>query len=204
MRQLVALGDELRERRLELALTQQHVASASGISRSAISRTEAGKAAHLTVVELAVVASVLGLDSVVRGYPGGTAVRDAGQSSELQSFLHMAAPPLRYRIEVPLPIVADRPERRAWDAVLFGHGERTAIELEMRLRDIQGQRRRIGLKRRDDPTERFLLLVADTRGNRRVLSEFEALFADLRRLRSDVVELALRSGEHPPTGMLLI
>jgi hypothetical protein len=88
--------------------------------------------------------------------------------------------------------------------VIFGSSERTAIELEMRLRDVQAMRRRHELKRRDDPTEHFLLLVADTRHNRRVLAEFEDLFADLARLRPSIVRTALNAGRHPSTGLLLV
>ena len=83
-------------------------------------------------------------------------------------------------------------------------GGRTAIELEMRLRDLQAMRRRHELKRRDDPTEQFLLLVADTGHNRRVLAEYADLFGDLPRLRPSVVRKALERGRHPPTGMLLV
>ena len=103
-----------------------------------------------------------------------------------------------------LPTATDRWERRAWDAILFGHGKRTAIELEMRVRDVQAMRRRVDLKRRDDPTQSFLLLIADTRSNRQVLAEFADLFADLPRLRPSVVYGALASGQHPPTGLLLV
>jgi len=93
---------------------------------------------------------------------------------------------------------------RAWEAVLFGHGERTACELEMRRRDVQAVRRRHDLKRRDDPTEHFLLLIADTRHNRSAVAEFEALFADLPRLRPSEVHRALEAGQHPPTGLLFV
>lgn len=113
-------------------------------------------------------------------------------------------PPLTYRIEVSLPSAVDRPERRAWDAVIFAERLRCAIELEMRLRDVQALRRRLDLKRRDDPTQALLLLVADTRVNRRVVAEFEALLADLPRLRRVTVLAALEAGRLPPTGLLLI
>jgi hypothetical protein len=74
----------------------------------------------------------------------------------------------------------------------------------MRLRDVQAMRRRIDLKRRDDPTDEFLLLIADTRSNREVLREFAALFADLPRLRPSFARDALAAGRHPPTGLLLV
>jgi hypothetical protein len=122
----------------------------------------------------------------------------------LPEFLTASKPPLRFRVEVPLPATADRSEHRAWDATLFDGAGRTAIELEMRLRHVQATRRRHELKRRDDPTDNFLLLIADTRHNRRVLVDFAELFADLPRLRPSVVRAALEAGEHPPWGVLLV
>jgi hypothetical protein len=65
-----------------------------------------------------------------------------------------------------------------------------AIELEMRLRDVQAVRRRHELKRRDDPPDHFMLLIADTRHNRRALAEVADLFAELPRLRPSVVRAA--------------
>jgi hypothetical protein len=74
----------------------------------------------------------------------------------------------------------------------------------MRLRDVQAARRRIELKRRDDPTDAFLLLVADTRLNRRVMAEFPELFEELPRLRPSGVRSALEAGALPTTGLLLV
>ena len=185
-------------------MSQRVVAGTCGISRSRYTRIERGTVWTLNIVELARLASTLGLDSSVRLYPGGAPVRDGGHARRLQAVLSLAKRPLRFRIEVPLPASAGITERRAWDAVIFGHNERTAIELEMRLQDVQAMRRRHGLKRRDDPTERFLLLIADTRHNRRVIAEFADLFEDLPRLRPGVVRAALEAGRHPPSGLLLV
>lgn len=203
-RQLREIGDEFRERRLSLGLSQAHVAGVARMSRNHFGQIENGSCPRVTVAEVNKVATVLGLAPSLRIFPEGPPVRDAGQATRLRSFLAMAAPPLTARVEVPLPVVQNRPERRAWDAVIFAGRERCAIELEMRLRDIQAARRRIELKRRDDPTDGFLLLVADTALNRRVLSEFDTLFADLPRLRPSRVVGELRSGRLPPSGLLLL
>jgi hypothetical protein len=119
-------------------------------------------------------------------------------------FLKQTRTPLSYALEVPLPSLPDRSEQRAWDAVIHGAGKKTAVELEMRLRDGQALERRINLKRRDDPTEAFVLLVADTRTNRRILAEHTDLFGDLPRLRPSRVHAALAAGGHPPSGILLV
>ena len=174
------------------------------MSRVHYGQIENGHIPKLTILEINRVASVLGLTPSLRVYPAGAPIRDAGQATRLLRFLTSVAPPLRYRLEAPLPNVEDRFEQRAWDAVLFGGGAKTAIELEMRIRDVQALIRRIDLKRRDDPTESFLLLVADTRTNRRVLAEFAGLFVNLPRLRPSQVHAALRAGNHPPTGLLLV
>ena len=203
-RQLIEIGTEFREARMAHGESQEFVGQAARLSRSRYSRIEAGRITTLSISELNRVAAVLGLDASVRLFPGGAPTRDATHAGKLGGLLRQAKAPLAFRLEVPLPVSPDRWEKRAWDAMLYGHGARTAIELEMRMRDVQAMRRRHALKRRDDPTEQFLLLVADTKHNRRVLAEFADLFADLPRLMPSVVRRALEAGQHPPTGLLLI
>jgi transcriptional regulator with XRE-family HTH domain len=202
LRDLRTLGSEFRERRLELGLSQEAIAAACRLSRPRYTRIEAGKVMTLSLPEIHRIGGVLGLDPVVRLYPSGVPVRDRGHATRLQMLLANAAAPLTKRTEVPLRNERGGIGMRAWDAMLFGHDERTALELEMRLRDIQAAERRAALKRRDDPTEHFLLVVADTKANRRVLRELLA-FADLPRLRKRDVVAALRKGQHPATGLVL-
>jgi transcriptional regulator with XRE-family HTH domain len=204
MRQLQDVGGEFRERRMSLGESQAFVAAAARLSRPRYSRIESGAVTTLSLTELNRIAAVLGLAASVRVFPGGVATRDAGHTGKLGELLRHVRPPLAYRIEVALPQAVGRWEQRAWDAVLFGNGERTAIELEMRLRDVQAVRRRHEMKRRDDPTEHFLLLVADTRHNRRVLAEYDDVFAEIPRRKLGAVRAALAVGKHPPTGLLLV
>jgi hypothetical protein len=112
--------------------------------------------------------------------------------------------PLGSRADVPLPAAGDHFEQRAWDLLISGAGERTAVEFEARLYDLQSQLRRMRLKWRDDPVDHLLIVVADTRGNRRVLAEFADLLSDVPSLRTDTVLKLLRSGRHPPTGLILL
>jgi hypothetical protein len=114
------------------------------------------------------------------------------------------APPLRTQTDVPLPRRGDAPEYRAWDLVSSATGERTAYEFESRLYDAQAQIRRFNLKRRDDPPDRFVLVLADTHRNRNALTEFAELFADLPRLPTALFLKTLRAGQHPPTGLVLL
>jgi transcriptional regulator with XRE-family HTH domain len=203
-RQLADFGDEVRERRITLGLSQAHVAASCRMSRSHYGRIERGQSPFLTLAALNRIAAVLGLAPSVRVFPEGAPVRDAGRATRLNTFLAMAQPPIGHRVEVPLPRISDRADHRAWDAVLYRGRDRCAVELEMRIRDVQALLRRVDLKRRDDPTASFLLLVAETRSNRLVLASYADLFADLPRLRRGDVEAALAEGRLPPTGLLLI
>lgn len=203
-RALGLVAEEFREARLGLGVSQEHVAAAARVSRPRYSRIERGKAATLTILEAARIGSVLGLDLWVRLYPGAEPLRDEASSRRLRNLLAHARRPLTWRTEVPLPASPERTEQRAWDAIVFGHQRRTAIELEMRLRDGQAVERRAALKRRDDPTDAFVLAIADTRANRRVLHDHPDLFADLPRLKAADVYAALEAGRHPRTGLVLI
>jgi hypothetical protein len=74
---------------------------------------------------------------------------------------------------VPLPIEGDL---RAWDAEISGrHPEpwRARVEAETRIADAQALERRLNLKRRDDPAGHLILLVSDTRTNRRAVATME-------------------------------
>lgn len=205
LRNLQQFADETREARIGLALSQATVGAAVGISQPQISRIEQARLPNLSVVDASRIASVLGLDLVVRTYPAGTPLRDAGHAERLRRVLKHVRAPLRYRTDVPLPQRPDQPpEQRAWDALLDGGDRRTGIEVEMRLRDVQATIRRHALKRRDDPVDGFLLVLADTRTNRRLFSEIEDLFPELPRVRMSRVVLALEHGVHPPSGVVFI
>jgi transcriptional regulator with XRE-family HTH domain len=201
-RWLRLLGDDFRTARMSLGISQRRVAEAGHTSRQTYGRIELGRHRHVTVLRAAQLAAVLGLELSVRLYPGGSPTRDAAHAERLNRLLQHVAAPLRYRTEAPLPATTNHPEQRSWDAMLFGNGRRTAVELETRLYDVQAQLRRINLKRRDDPPDHLLLLVADTRANRRVLRESGELLADLPRLRTAMVLASLRAGRHPGTGLI--
>jgi transcriptional regulator with XRE-family HTH domain len=198
------LGAEFREARIGLGLSQSVVAAGCTMPRVRYCQIEAGTLQTFNIIELARIAAVLGLDASIRLYPGGAPLRDGAQAERLRRLLRVARPPLSARTEVALPSSLGRRELRAWDAVLLGSGERTAIELEMRLRDSQAVERRIALKRRDDPTEHFLLAIADTRTNRHVLAALEHNIAGLTRVGTPRVLAALERGLHPQTGYVLI
>jgi transcriptional regulator with XRE-family HTH domain len=203
-RSLREFAAELRRQRHASGLSQRAVAGAAHIDRARYSRIEGARIPKLGIAEASRLAAVLGLDLVVRCYPGGERLRDAGHLQLVSQVREAVRPPLRLRVEVPLPRLDGRDEARAWDAEITALGARTTIEFETRLYDAQDQERRIALKRRDDPADRFLLVVADTRANRQVLALHPELWPELSRVRARDVIGALREGRHPPTGIVLL
>jgi transcriptional regulator with XRE-family HTH domain len=200
---LRTFGADIRDARLIAALSQEALGRSVGMSDAKVSRIEAGASAKLALTDAIVLADAVGLDLSLRTYPGRSPTRDAGHARRLGSFLSHVGRPLRYRTEVLLPARDGIPERRAWDALITGADGETGVELEQRLYDVQSQTRRILLKWRDSGVERLLLIVADTRGNRRVLAEFPDYFGQLPRLRTASVLQMLEAGIRPPTGMIL-
>ena len=162
------------------------------------------KLPSLSIADACELSALLGLDFVCRLYPSGVPIRDASQAARLMKLLSHVASPLRYRTDAPLPPREGVPEKRAWDALVTDVGERTAIEYESRMTDVQATTRRHNEKRRDDPVDHFLLVLASTRHNRQVMGQFAPLMADLPRLRTASVLRDLELGKHPPTGWMLL
>ncbi len=160
---------------------------------------------NLSIVAAARVSAVLGLDLAVRTYPGANSLRDAAHGARLGRVLVHVRAPLAYKLEVLLPRNDSHPyEQRAWDALVTGHDKRTGFEMEMRIRDAQAMERRIELKRRDDPVDSLVVLVADTKHNRQVIRESPWLFNGLARLTFRELTRLLRSGQHPPSAVALV
>jgi transcriptional regulator with XRE-family HTH domain len=198
---LLVIGEELREARIQAALTQRELASTVGVSASEISRIERGQSPHVAYETLVAIGAALGLDIPLRAYPNGDAVRDAAQLALLADFRATLPSSLRHRTEVPLGIPGDR---RAWDIVIDGPGWSLPVEAETRLRDVQALHRKIALKRRDAGADRVLLLVADTRHNRHVLRLAADEFAGAFPLRGRAALKSLRAGELPAASSVVL
>lgn len=178
---------------MRAGLTQRELGAAVGISHTEVSRIELGKAPRVPYETLVVMASVLGLDLPLRAYP--YPIRDAAQLGLLAKLRSRLAPGLTWRTEVPLRIPGDQ---RAWDGAIGGNGWQVRIDAESRLHDIQACSRRTALKRRDDGQDVVLLLVADTRHNRRALRLAAADLAGDFPFSGSLALAALARGECPP------
>ena len=200
-RALSAIGREIRDARTAAGISQTVVGRKVGISHAHVGRLERGLVAAASVRILARMAETVGLDLVVRAYPGGDPIRDVAQVRLLERFRARLQAGLRWRTEVPLPIPGDR---RAWDAVIGGDGWSLPVEAETRIADAQALVRRIGLKLRDGGFERVILVVADTRANRAALKTAGVEFTQAFPIEQGIVLRALRRGEDPGGGGIVM
>lgn len=197
-------GSEVRDARLALGLSQNLLGRAVKMPASKISRIERGRLPSLSFADAALIAGAVGLDLSIKTYPGGAPIRDVAQAKRLTRLLQYVARPLHRRTEVAFPAREGVPDQRSWDATIADANETMGVEVEMRIYDAQAQTRRVHLKWRDGGVSRLLLVIADTKGNRRALRDFGEYFADIPRLRTSEVLATLAAGRLPPTGMILL
>jgi transcriptional regulator with XRE-family HTH domain len=195
---LTTIGEELRTARLMSGLTLEQVGRSAGMSYTTVGRIERAQHRAVTMVQLARLGAVVGLEVWLRAYPGPDAVRDAAQLGLLERLRARLHPALTLRTEVPLPFAEDG---RAWDGMVAGFidgsGERLPTEVESRIHDVQAQMRRIQMKLRDSHLESMILIVADTRLNRDALRAAGTALADLFPVPARRALAALAAGRHP-------
>jgi transcriptional regulator with XRE-family HTH domain len=190
-------GQEHRQARVGAGLSVRDVAAASGASHQQLLRFEHGKLDRVSIGELGAWCAVVGLDLSLRVYPAGDPIRDRAQLALLERLRVRLHPSLRWRTEVPLPIERDL---RAWDGEVSGTSPTrwlTRVEAETSIADGQSLERRLSLKLRDDPGGHLILLVADTRANRRGLASLGPGLRDLLPLGTREILAALVAGRDP-------
>jgi hypothetical protein len=194
------LGSEHRISRIGAGLSVRDVARATRTSHQQVVRFESGALPRTSIEDVGAWCAVVGMDLVLRTYPGGDPVRDVGQQRLLERLRTRLDSALLWRTEVPLPVESDR---RAWDALIRAVDWRVAVEAETVLSDVQALERRLMLKQRDGGIEHVILLVADTPRNRRALREAPAAFGGFGRDARSVLR-ALREGRDPGTSAIIL
>ena len=198
---LVRLGGEVRQARLNHDLSQTVAGRAIGMSASAWSRLERGASPFLPVVDLARAASAVGLDLRINAYPGGHPVRDRAHLELLERLRSRLGPGASWATEVPLPNPGDK---RAWDALIRVPPVRIGIEAETRAHDTQELQRRLELKRRDGAVDHVILLLADTRHNRRFVRALGAGFRSDFPLPAETAVARLEVGRDPGESSIVL
>jgi hypothetical protein len=197
-RRLVAA--ELARAQRSTGLSDAEIGRACGLSRFVVGRTLSG-ARSATNVELAIIGAALGQDVRLKAYLAGDAIRDAGQQRLIGRLRRHLHPSIGITTEVGLPLPGDL---RAWDAMLRTTTWRRPVEAETAIDDVQAVDRRVQLKVRDGAVDGVILLVADTRRNRRALAAAPSAFTGFDRNARRVLR-ELRRGRDPGgTSIVLI
>jgi transcriptional regulator with XRE-family HTH domain len=187
------LGNELRAARRSMGISQRRIAQAAGVSQSAISRIERAVDRGLTVDRLARHAAAVGLRTSIKLYPDGPRVRDHAHLRVVEGFRVFVSSRYGWRAEAP---VGGQGDLRAWDVLLTGPVT-IGIDAETRLEDVQALQRRVELKRRDSGVERVVIVVADTRHNRKVIRDHRASLIRSLPLGTRDILASLRVGTDP-------
>jgi transcriptional regulator with XRE-family HTH domain len=164
------IGGEIRSARIDRGLTLIVAGRSVGLSAASLSRIERGFARSVTVMQLARLSAVVGLELTASLYPGAQPIRDAAHVRLLGRFRERLHPTLRWRTEVPLPRPGDQ---RAWDGLVLGSGWRYGVEAETSPRDAQALTRRLNAKLRDGDVDGVLVVLPLGRRSRTFIAAAE-------------------------------
>jgi len=177
-----------------LGLTRQQVANRAGVSWATALRVELGDP-HLGVETMCAVAEGVGLDVVLRTYPGNQpSLRDTGPMRLVEQLVTQTNPAWQPQVELPIGQHGE-----SIDICFFGPEEIIDGEVERMATDFQGQYRRADQKRQALAAQhrrpvRLVLVIEDTRRNRAALSPHVAVIPTVLPAGSREVLGALRSG----------
>ena len=170
------------------------VAGEVGWSESRYRRFEAGEIA-ITIGDVAVVASVLGLKLGAGLHPVGDGLVDRGHRALLGRFRAMLSEKWQVVAEVPLAIAGDQ---RSWDLLLRIPGQLVGVEAETRVRDEQALTRRVRLRERDGGADVILVVLSDSAHNRGLAHGLRRTLGPGYLTSSRRIMSALRSGRPVP------
>jgi transcriptional regulator with XRE-family HTH domain len=201
-RELVRVaGRTIREARQDRNLRLRDLGAVIGRSEAHISRIERGLVPDVSVVELAQLHALVGLELSQKAYPGGPPIRDAAQQALIAAFCSVLHPSLGWATEVPVPLPRDQ---RAWDLVIRGDAWRAGVEAETGPADGQATTRRILLKQRDSGLEVAILLLPSTDRARRFLQEAGQLLRSSFPVPGPVALAALQDGRAPDGNAVIV
>lgn len=197
----IEIGGGIRNARLAAGLPLREVARAIGRSVSWLSRVERGLVASVTMDELIVASAAVGLKLWVTTFAAERAIRDAPQLMLLRRLRERIGEAWHWSYEVIVPIARDQ---RAADAVIRCGSAVVMIEAFTRLADAQAQLRAVLLKARDMGIGRIIILVGESRANRRALERAADVLASDFPLGTRTILRALAEGRDPGANGIVV
>jgi len=196
-RLVIDLAREAEDARLDRGLSYRGLGRALGISGEQAARICRGESPDVSLVRIAELLEVVGLELGARAFPGSVPFRDQGQLSLLARFRPRVAASLIWRLEQPVIALPGTSDQRAWDASIGGPGWSVGVEAETHIHDSQAVTRRLALKQRDGDVDAVILLLTDSRWHRDLVRAAD----DLRESFPVAARVALRQlGDGKPPG----
>lgn len=194
---------ELASARVVAGVSQRALAHELGCSQSEVSRFEGLRAVDTaSVVRIAEIASLLGLELSAGLHPIGDTLRDRGHQALLERFRAEIAATYTVRAEVPLPQPGDL---RSWDLVLRSPGQVIGVEAETRIRDMQALVRRIRQRERDGGVDEILVVLSASQVNTRLVHELREVLGERYATTPRALLRVLRTGAPiPGSGVVLV
>lgn len=144
--------------------------------------------------------AALGHRVVVKAYPTGPGLRDAGQARLIERFDARLSPLWRRQLEAVMPQPGDL---RAWDVLLRGP-VMVGVEAETRPTDLQAVIRAMAAKLRDSGADRMILLLLSSHANRALVSHHVAMMRQAFPLDTRATLAALAAGRDPGANGLVM
>lgn len=174
-------------------MSQASLARQLGRSQSDLSRLERlVDIDRVSFVEVAEVASILGLELSAGLHPVGEPIRDKGHQALIGRFRAELSSAFKVLAEVPLPTPGDR---RAWDLLLRLPTQLIGVEAETRIRDMQRLVRHVHQRERDGGVDAIVLVLAATRANRELVDDLRVGLGLSYATPPRVILRSLRSGQ---------
>ena len=188
------VGGEIKVARGEHGLTRAQASRRAGVSPDTQRRVEEGDPG-VSITTLCAVGEAVGLDVVVRAYPGrGHSLRDTGQLAIAELVCGIADPSWKAALEVP---AGDHGE--ACDIAFLGATEIIDTEIDRMILDFQAQYRRNSRKRaylveRHQRPVRLVMVLEDTDRNRAAVAPHADFIKSALPAGSREILSALRNG----------
>jgi transcriptional regulator with XRE-family HTH domain len=197
-----ALLDQIRDARTAAGLSQRTTARHLGWSRSQFWRFENG-VVDASLPDLSTAAAICGLVLRTTLHPLGEPVRDAGQQQLIARFRVVLHSAWHVMQEAPFPTLGDL---RSWDLLIrLATGFRVGVEVETRIRDIQGLMRRIRQRELHGGVDAILVVLSNSNHNRALVDELRAALGPSYATAPRDLLTALRTGEIlPGWGVILL
>jgi hypothetical protein len=184
-------------------VSQEQLAASIGRSQSDVSRLESLRGIdRISVVDLAVLGSVLGLELGAGFHPAGQPIRDKGQQAVIARLRRLLSAVVHVIAEAPFPNPGDP---RRWDLLLRLPQQVIGIEVETRIRDIQALVARLRRRALEGGANVLVLVLADTKTNRALLPQLLEALGDDFGTSPRLILKALRAGQAVPgSGVVLL